>query len=110
MFGFGWVRTHLGVVFGEAFRLFWSFGLISGKRDKIYKIRANFGVLLRGVGIPRSSVGPRRGVAKREVWKASGTPRRSYCSQRVDFCVLFCFAIPLFGGLVYWTNEDPISV
>ena len=36
MFGFGWIRTHLGVVFGEAFGLFWSFGLISGKngRDK----------------------------------------------------------------------------
>ena len=64
MFGFGWVRTHLGVVFGEAFGLFWSFGLISGKRDEI----------------------------------------------RENLCVLFCFAIPFFRGLVYWTNEDPISV
>ena len=23
MFGFGWVRTHLGVVFGDVFGLFW---------------------------------------------------------------------------------------
>ena len=25
MFGFGWVITHLGVVFGDAFGLFWGF-------------------------------------------------------------------------------------
>ena len=25
MFGFGWVRTHLGVVFGDACGLFWGF-------------------------------------------------------------------------------------
>ena len=34
MFGFGEVRTHLGVVFGEAFGLFWSFGLISRKNER----------------------------------------------------------------------------
>ena len=34
MFGFGWVRTHLRVVFREAFGLFWSFGLISGKNGR----------------------------------------------------------------------------
>ena len=108
-----------------------------GKRDEISKIWANFRVLRCGIGIPRSNVGPRQGVAcphlnvaKKEVWTASGTPRRSksmprqrpmpqrrsatpqlsYCSHCVDFCVLFCFAILLFRGLVYWTNEDPISV
>ena len=26
------------------------------------------------------------------------------------FGVLFCFVFPLLRGLVYWTNEDPISV
>ena len=94
------------------------------------KIWAISGVLRRSVGIPHSSVGPRQGVAcphygvaERDIWKALGkpqrsnamprrrfTPQRSYCSQRVDFCVLFFFAIPLFQGLAYWINEYPISV
>ena len=29
--------NHLGVVFGDAFLLFWAFGWISGKMDKISK-------------------------------------------------------------------------
>ena len=37
MFGFGWVRTHLGVVFGVAFDYFGVFGWISGNRDEISK-------------------------------------------------------------------------
>ena len=37
MFGFGWVRTHLGVVFSEAFGLLWVFGWISEKNDEISK-------------------------------------------------------------------------
>ena len=61
------------------------FGWIYGKRDEINKIRENFGVLRHGLGIPHSNIGPRRGMAEREVWTASGTPRHSYCSQRVDF-------------------------
>ena len=36
---------------------------ISGKRDKFSKIWSNFRVLCIGVGIPRSSVGPRQGMA-----------------------------------------------
>ena len=50
------------------------FGWISGKRDKINKIWANFRVLHYDMGIPRSSVGPlqgmacpRHGVAERDV-------------------------------------------
>ena len=27
MFGFGWVKTHLGVVFGDVYGLFWVFEL-----------------------------------------------------------------------------------
>ena len=45
------------------------------KRNEIMKIWANYGVLRYGVGIPRSSVGPRqgiacprRGMAEREGW------------------------------------------
>ena len=38
MFGFGWVRTHLGDVFLESIRVFiLIFGWISGKMDEISK-------------------------------------------------------------------------
>ena len=54
---------------------------------------------------------------RRRVWPFSGSPqrssassRRSYYSQHEKCCVLVCSTIPLFQGLVYWTNEDPISV
>ena len=39
MFGFGWVRTHLGVVFGDAFGFFLGFWMDFGKRDEISKSR-----------------------------------------------------------------------
>ena len=42
---------------------FWVFGCIYAKRDEISKIWAMSRVLSCGVGIPRSSVGPRQGVA-----------------------------------------------
>ena len=84
---------------------------ISGKMDEISKIWAISGALRCGVGIPRSSVGlsqgmafPCRGVAEKGLGQASSKPqrssamprrrpmsRRSYYSQLVDFCVLFCF-------------------
>ena len=59
MFGFGWVLTHLGVVFGDTFGLFWGFWLDLWKKEQNQQIWVNFGVLRHGVGIPRSSVGPR---------------------------------------------------
>ena len=83
----------------------------------------NFGVLHRGVGIPRSSVIPRqgvacphRGMAEREAWTslryATACLRRSVATvhNMEIFVFLFCFVFPLLQGLVYWTNEDPISV
>ena len=79
-----------------------------------------FEILRSDVGIPRSSVGPRRGRAERRLRQASGTLRcstatpqkrpRPWCSTIHRHVFLLCFAIPLFRGLVYWTNEDPISV
>ena len=71
-----------------------------------------------------SSVGPRQGVAcprrdlaEKRLEQASGTPRHSRATPRRStihnmeiFGVLFCFVFPLLRGLVYWTNEDPISV
>ena len=84
------------------------------KGTKSAKIWANFGVLSRGVGIPRSSVGPRRDGAERMLGKDSGTPRRSKATLRRRptlrrstihnmeiFGVLFCFVFPLLRGLVY---------
>ena len=71
-----WVMNHLRVVFGDAFGLFWGFWSDFWKKGRNQQIWVIFGVLRHGVGIPRSSVGPRRGVAEREVWTASGTLRR----------------------------------
>ena len=82
MFGFGEVRTHLGVVFGDACGLFWVFSWIYEQRDEINKIWANYKVLRYGVGIPRNSVGPRRGVA---------CPRRGVV-EREDLASLGCYA------------------
>ena len=73
-------------------------------------ILGSFGVLCRGIGTPCSSEGPHHGVAEWEASQASGTPRRSHYLQHGNVCVLFRFTIPLFQGLVYWTNEDLISV
>ena len=90
---------------------------ISGKMDENSKIWAISGVLRRGVGIPRSSVGPSqgvacpcRGVAERGLRQALSTLRRSYCSQHGNLFVLLLFSILLFRGLDYWTNENPISI
>ena len=40
MFGFGWVRTHLRVVFGDAFGLFW--GFLLGKNGRNEQNMGNF--------------------------------------------------------------------
>ena len=111
MFGFGWVRTHLGVVFGDAFGVFcW----ISGKRDEISKIWANFGVLRRDVGIPCSNVGPRQGIACPRSGVAErrlfATLRRSTVHSIEIFVFCFVLFFPLLRGLVCWINDDPISV
>ena len=37
MLGFGWVRIHLGVVFGDAFGVFEVFGWVFRKMDKMIK-------------------------------------------------------------------------
>ena len=38
MFGFAWVRTHLGVILSVALGVFKSFDLISEKREEMIKI------------------------------------------------------------------------
>ena len=63
MFGFGWVRTHLGVVFGDAFGVFKVFGWISRKMGEMSKIWASSGVLRHGVVTLCNSVGLRQGGA-----------------------------------------------
>ena len=65
------------------------FRWVFGKMDEINKIWANFEILCRGVGIPRSNVSPRqgvtcphRGMAERRLGQASGTPRHSKATPR----------------------------
>ena len=43
MFGFGWVRTHLEVVFCDAFGLFWGFWLYFWKNGQNHQNLVNFG-------------------------------------------------------------------
>ena len=115
MFGFGWVRTHLGVVFGDAFGLLWGFWLDFWKKGQNQQLWANFEVLRLGVGIPYSSVGPRQGVAcphcgvvEMRHGQASGTLRRkglhhsiavlrrniaTVHSMKFFVFVLFCFSV-----------------
>ena len=69
MFAFGWVRTCLGLVFGDAFGLFWGFWLDFWKNGRNQQNLAKFGgpmPLLRDPTQKRRSM-PRRGTS---------TPRR----------------------------------
>ena len=88
----GWVRTHLRVVLGDVYGLFWVFELDFWKNGQMSKIWAFSGALRRGVGTPR------RGEAEWEAGQASGSLRRSHCSQHEKFrCfVSFClFVAPM---------------
>ena len=87
-----WVMNHLGVVFGDAFGLFWVFGWIYGKMTKL----ANLGNFRGPTPRHRDPTQQRKSM-----------PRHRTIHRHV---FLSCFVIPLFQGLVYWTNEDPISV
>ena len=87
MFGFGGFRTHLAVVFSDAFGLFEGFWFNFWKNGRNQQIWANVGVLHCSVGIPGSSVGPRQGmacprhgVANMGLGQALGMSQRSYYS------------------------------
>ena len=79
MFGFGWVRTHLGVILSDAFG---SFKFLDGFLEKWTnwsKIWARSRVLRRGEGTPHRSEGPRhvvacsrRGVAEKRIFSILG--------------------------------------
>ena len=43
MFGFGWVKTHLGFVFGDVFGFFWGFWLDFWKNELNQQNLGNFG-------------------------------------------------------------------
>ena len=102
MIGFGWFRTHLGVFFSDAFGLLWGFWLNFWKRGRNQQIWANFEVLRRGVGIPRSNVGPhqgvacpRRGMAERGLGQASGTLQKINAMPRRRSTLQHSSATPL---------------
>ena len=69
MFGFGEVRTHLGVVFSDAFRLIEGFWLDFWKMDEFMKIWKFSRVLRCDVRIPTQQ---RRPMPRR----GTSTPRR----------------------------------
>ena len=101
------------------------FGLLSwiyGKMDKKRKIWAIAGVLRSGEETPRSGEGPcsgegspSRSEAEREGWPSLGfSTAKLFVVAKLLFitqnlCVLFIIFL-LLQGLVYLTNEDPISV
>ena len=96
MFGFAWVRTHLGVILSDALGVFKSFGLISEKNEEmIKKSRQDRGSFTATKGPlaaakyfsaarPSGKNGPTLGLS-----------RRSYCSQHEKCCVLvlFCYSV-----------------
>ena len=85
--------------------------ILEKKKAENSKSGQDVGVLHHNRGTPRRSEGPRH---RRRGWEedfpSSGSPQRSYSTRHRKCCVLFCSVIPLFQGLVYWTNEDPIIV
>ena len=97
MFGFAWVRTHLGVILSDVLCVLKSFGLISGKREEmIKKSRQDWGSLATAKG-PLTAA-KQCFVAARPSGKngsASGSLQRSYCSQHEKCCVLvlFCYSL-----------------
>ena len=75
MFGFSWVRIHLGNFFSREYTSFLL--ILVGFMEKGMKSTnlGNLGVLRHDIVIPSSSVGPRKGVAcprhgaaEREAW------------------------------------------
>ena len=59
------------------------------KKDEIRKIQENFRGLGHDVGIPRSSIGSRCGVAERRLGQASTMPRRSTVHTMEIFVLCF---------------------
>ena len=93
------------------------FGWISRKIEEIRKIWAKSGVLRRGEGTPHRSEGPRhdvacprRGVTKRKNLAILGFAVAKLLFTTHKFMCFVCFVFLLLRGLIYWTNEDPISV
>ena len=115
-----WVMNHLGVVFSDAFGLFWGFGWIFGKMDEISKFgqfrgptsrcrdptQQHKSTLRHGMSTPRRGGKggldkPRvsRGVAK--LHRDEGLRRNVVVLRRGIATIhkhvfLLCFAIPLF--------------
>ena len=61
----------------------------------------------RGVALLRHGEGLRRNVTM--LRRREGLRRNIATIHSMEIFV-FCFVLLLFRGLVYWTNEDPISV
>ena len=89
-----WVMNHLRVVFGDVFLLFWVFGWIYGKMDKISKSGQFRGPMLRRrdptqqrkstprCGMPTSRRGRDGGLDKPQVHRGIAKLRRSLAVLR----------------------------
>ena len=97
MFGYAWVRTYLGVILSDALGVFKSFDLIYEKREEMIKKygqdRWSFAATKGPLAAAKQCFAAARPMGK--VGPASGSPRRSYCSQHEKCCflVLFCHFI-----------------
>ena len=79
--------------------------------DQKRQIWAIAGVLCSGKETPGSGEGsPRRSEAEREGWPGLGFAAEKPLVTVWNCCVFVSFCFPLLRGLVYWINEDPISV
>ena len=96
-----WVMNHLGVVFDDAFGLFWVFGWISGKIDEISKSGQFRGPTPRRKD-PTQWCGREGGLEKPWVRRGEGLHRnvavlrRSVAtihSMKILCFVLFCFSV-----------------
>ena len=84
---------------------------------KIAKSGQNVGGPTQWHSDPRSGEGPcldegflHRSMAEREHFAILGFAAVKLLFITHKFICFVCFVIPSFRGLVYWINEDPISV
>ena len=89
-----WVMNHLGVVFDDAFGLFWVFDWISGKVDEIIKSGQFRGPTSRRKD-PTQWRGREGGLEKPWVRRGEGLHRSvaTIHSKEILCFVLFCFSV-----------------
>ena len=82
MFGFGWVRTHLGVVFGDVYGFFWVFELDFWKNGPNEQNLGNCGgpTPRRSDPTQRRRPTPRRGMPTPRCGRVGGRSSLEYAA------------------------------